>query len=397
MDETSIQRWNAYREAIEGFYPPAAGDRDGNGDWIDADRLQGVVDASDELTDQLVAELPAGTELESTFAELETAILATAALDAAIAADVLNALRDEAYGLASDFAVPDAVLSEVPWRDGLEPIGRLVARANVAFGQLPEVAGGAPDHSSPMAQTNAAIDALLHRGTPVAISFGKGLFTGTFGTLIGVLGHAPSFGALADHLANRGGARLPKALRLLANVVRKLVALVKDHVTDVAIDLDLDGVVEAHVPIDRFGTDVVRRVTRADAARRKVAAAVERHQLRPNSEDMLNAELVGLCRRFEKNMHSSAVIARGVKLCAPGVILIAGPPGEAALCAVYGTGLTYTLFSLADRLDSIRGWVHGAPTILRHHLEPLPPATQPEPLPPATEPESPAHPKRYRF
>jgi hypothetical protein len=371
MDPEIIDRWDDYHRAVRSIYVRTdrglefVGDDD-----LEEGSLVEIATRSSALTYAMGEEL--ANRGSSDAEELETATLAAAAIDLAVAADVLTALRWEAEDLLRGdepsesepvkVVVPSAVEQAIPRQAELDSIGELLLRADDAFPQGEAVAGAAPGSSLAERRAEEAIDDLLGSAAPVATMFGIGLLTVGGSDLLGPMGGFEGI----DGIADRVGHRLGYALRLIANGVRKVTAIFgSDCILDARTHLSLEQVVDALETRTGVGEWVVRRAVGTESSERKVRDILQNRHV-----DILklDADLADLCRRYSKNMRWVKVFARRVKLCAPIVILLgAGPPGSVVIAGANGIGLTYSLLSVADRLDSLPEFiarVSGVPTIV---------------------------------
>ncbi len=334
---------------------------------VPEEAVREIVSLSDQLTNELLEQVRHVERYTADTAELESAILATAAVDAAVSADVLSALQGEAEREFPGTEVPSEVIELTPWSRELEPIELLLARADNSF---PEMAGAALDLSPPQARAERAIGELLESATPVAIAFGTSVLRAGGGTLAPALGGVFNIHQLAERLIGRLGG----GCRLISNALRKLVGLIEsDTGRELTADLGLEDWQEAlSTRVDSFGKGVVQRLVRVKHAQSRVADLLQGSQEVANAP-VYDAELAELCHRYAENMHSAGTISKRLRKAAPVVIVVSGvlgggPAGGAAVAAANGIGLAYTLFSLADRLDTMPGWVPGVPMIVKQNL-----------------------------
>jgi hypothetical protein len=340
--------------------------------------LEQVVVNSGALTNAFEEIVPGeeGEEAE----ELETAILAAASIDLAVAAELLTELRWTAEdALEGGVTVPAAVEEGVPDREELDPIATLLRRANDAFpqGEVMPMSGGALGSNRPEARADEAIDDLVATAAPVSTAFGVALIAAATADVVGVAHELLTPGtALEDPLSRFDGIggiaekvgptnfRFGHALRLVASGVRKLTVIVGgDCIRDAGVHLKLEQIVDALDSRLRVGERIVRRAAGADGCERKV-----RESLRDRQADMskLDPDLSELCRRYAKNMRWARVAARRIRMCAPVLILLgAGIPGSVVVISANAIGLIYSLYSLADRLDSMPGLADRVPGVLR--------------------------------
>lgn len=373
MDDETAAIWWSYRSAVSGVYRETGQESEFDGVEVDEATLDKIVDISNELTDRLVEQFRS-PERQSTTAELETAILASAAVDAAVGADILSAFRDEIHEEAPNTDVEKALVDAIPWPRELEPIDVLLARADEAFGQALPLGGSAPDLSPPKARAQRAIDELLESGARPAISFGTGILTVGIETLVGALGGIGKIPDVAKHLAGRAKGRARKGFGLIASAIRKLLGLLPDAGKEWTIHRHVDKFVAAFdAARDKFGQRAVRAVAQVSEAEAKVNALLQEVTVEQVNAATLDAELEELCRSYAKNMRSAYTIAKRLKQGGWAIAVISGGAGHPIVAAANGVGLTYCVYGLADRLDTVPGWVPGVPAIVdRNRLSPRP-------------------------
>jgi hypothetical protein len=366
LEPAAIEVWAKYRRAVLGVYPE--GEDALPRQDVSEPELEEVVFFSMELTGALLVELGEG-KIPPGAAELETAILAAAAVDFAVGVDVLGALGEEVEEASWGEEIPAAVLAAVPSPREIEPVESLLAGADDAFPEGRAMAGAALNLPAAQARTEWAIEELLGSAVPVASAFGIGLLTVGGTSLFSALG---GFGEVHKLAAEtRFGGCLHHGFKLISNAVRKLEALPwSESAAEVAAHLGLDELGAAlNSGARALGLRVVGKVVRVEGVQERIGEMlrdVEEGQLNARG---LDAELDELCRRFEKNMRWGGVIAQQVKRWAPLAIALGGlGPGSAAVAGANGVGLIYSLFSLAERLDTVSGWVAGVPMILERNL-----------------------------
>jgi|GEM_PF-5517342 len=379
MDFEITGRWEDYYQAVKALHTQTDhGLVLLNVEEMGPEELERVAAGSEALTDAFDEALP-GREGEAE--ELETAVLAAAAIDLAVAADLLSALRWTAEeSLEDEVIVPAAVEEGVPDYDELDPIGELLLRADDAFpqGQIERTpVGAALGSNRPEVRVDEAIDDLVGTAVPVSAAFGVGLVAAATADVVGA-GHEllTTGSALQDPLSRFEGIgevigrvgptnlRFKHALRLFGSGVRKLgLAVAGEYIREAGVHLKLEQIGEALDSRFKVGDRIVRRVAGVAGCQREV-----RELLRDRRADMskLDPQLSELCRRYGKNMHWARVAARRIRMCAPVVILLgAGVAGSVLVLSANGVGLIYSLYSLADRLDRLPGLADRVPGVLR--------------------------------
>lgn len=379
MESRITDTWEKYYQAVKALHTQTDyGLSLKDVEVIGFDELESAALGAEALTDAFEEIIP-GREGESE--ELETAVLAAAAIDLAVAAELLTELRwPVEESVEGQVVVPAAVEEGVPDAKELESIAQLLLRADDAFpqGELQLVpSGGALGSDRPELRADEAIADLVGTATPASTAFGVGLVAAATADVVGV-GHEllTNGAALQNPLSKFAGinevidrvsptdVRFGHAVRLFRSGVRKLGLLVAgDYLRDAAVHLRLEQIVDVLNSRSKVGDRIVRRASGAATCEREV-----RSLLRDRRADMskLDPELSELCRRYGKNMHWARVAARRIKMCAPVLILLgAGVPGSVLILSANAVGLIYSLFSLADRLDSLPDPVDLVPGVLR--------------------------------
>lgn len=366
-----IDTWTSYRDAVRNIYA-----QPDPYPYIPVDVSEGelefVASLSDRLTEELAAESERIERHSAEAAELERALVAAAAVDAAVGAQVLSDLQGDVDS-EGRVEVPGEVIEATPWPGELEPIDSLLASADAAFlGGGTEVAGAAADRSSTLARSERAIEELLDCATPPATQFAEGALRAGAGLAIPPMPGIDRLHELVDSVQGR----LRWGCRLIASAVNKLVALVASETgQEVIADLGLEDWQEVlRNQVETLADRLVRKLTGVARARRQVAETLRSRRLSEGRVSTYDAELVDLCRHFAKNMRSARSIAKSLKLAAVPVIVLAGifagGTGGVILAAANGVGLAYSLHGLGDRLDTFPGWVPGVQTTLRDNLAP---------------------------
>lgn len=362
MDPELTEAWRRYRDALLALYGGEVGPRLAEADEDAAASFSGQ---AEELTAEFLERLQTEGEAPEDGYELETAVLATAALDVAVACELILLSKEDGEILAEP---PEEMLEATPDREELEPLPVLLWRAESAFGDgVPAKAGSAPDLIPAEARAQRAIEEILESGASPAIAFARGMLLAELDTLQAGL-HL--FSGLSELAIGRRHFRIGSGL--LVKAVEKLLALTKLRLgSDLTAHFGLQrlsGALEARV--QKFNKMLIRNVVRAALAERRV----ERHlnDKQPDDAEILDldAALAVLCIRHERNMHSAATIAKWVGFCSPGVVWLGGYlPGKILIGAVNGAGLAYSLHSCGDRLDTVPGWVAGVPAIVESKIE----------------------------
>jgi hypothetical protein len=372
LDQQVRQLWSEYRSAARALYE-GSDDRlrvDLEGDSERA--LEALVRKSDELASALSERLPgngfeSGEGMEPSGEggdpDHETVAAAAAAIDAAVAADVLDAAEEEKERARSrGVTVPPLVELAVPDRSEWESVQALLEDADGLFPEGEVMRGSAPWPPHADEKADVAINRLLESGTLVAGPCCVGLLTLGVTDLISTIG---GFGAL-ETIVRSVGRRVRFALRLLRSAVSKILALVgTERLVEAAVDFSADEGLDSlriRSGIDKWAVGaVVRTGQSANQVREILASHV------PN-EANLETRLEDLCGNYDKNMKWGRRYVKSLKFAAPAVVLLGlGPPGAAGMAAANGIGLTYGLFSLSDRLDTnpLVSRVDGVPTRVR--------------------------------
>jgi len=369
LDQQVRQLWSEYRSAARALYE-GSDDRlrvDLEGDSERA--LEALVRKSDELTSALSERLPdngfeSGEGMEPSGEggdpDHETVAVAAAAIDAAVAADVLDAAEEEKERARSrGVTVSPLVELAVPDRSEWESVQALLEDADGLFPEGEVMRGSAPWPPHADEKANVAIDRLLESGTSVARPCGVGLLTLGVTDLISTIG---GFGAL-ETIVRSVGRRVRFALRLLRSAVSKILALVgTERLVEAAVDFSADEGLDSLTKRSGIDKWAVGAVVRTGQSANQVREILASHV--PN-EANLETRLEDLCGNYDKNMTWGRRYVKSLKFAAPAVVLLGlGPPGAAGMAAANGIGLTYGLFSLSDRLDTnpLVSRVDGVPT-----------------------------------
>lgn len=361
-------KWTLYREAVLRVYEGSGGRPELRSD-VEPEDLAAVALAADDLAGELLGGLSLLRRGSEDSAEMQDALIATAALDAAVGADVLEMYREGAPEIEVSADLSD-LYSSVPWPKELESVNLLISRIDEAFGEgMRVIAGATALRSSPEARGGRAVDEIVECAARPAEAFAKGAMNAGLGSLIAAVGGIPDLERLASEAVDKAGI----GTRLINLAVKKLVELiVSDTGREIGADLLLERWEEAvQAPIRRLSGVLLEIVVGAPKAKHKLATMP--HQLHPSNMDDYDAELTALCSRYEKLMRSARTIAKYLRKAAPamivaGAIFLGGPTGAIALGAANGAGLAYCLFGAADRLDTVPGWVLGVPSIMEKHL-----------------------------
>jgi hypothetical protein len=348
--------WESYRGAVRNLY-----EKDPEGGLVlsvrqlsDNARLEQLAELSESLTDPCLALMHDGEE------GAETALLAAAAVDATVAADVLL-MASEREGPADPVVaeVTTAALAEWPDQPSeQESLEQLLAAGDAAFLDERGIGGSAPAEDARQ-RAQQAIDDLVERAAPVARNFGTGMITFGAGDLVVALAQVDLLRGLAESAEDL----LRHGLRLMKSALRKLIEALGGSAS-IAIALEaiaLGELVEAlRARIDVLSERSVRTVVRASTAESRLDKLLPSPDaLGPSALGELEGDLDRLCKTYAKRMKSAAAVRRAIRIAAPVVTGAAtGGIGFGVIGALNGAGLAYVLYSLAVRLDTAPS-IHG--------------------------------------
>lgn len=378
MDERVKEIWTEYREAVEEAYPESDDGRNFVGREIGDGHLERIADLSEQLTEALGEQLGdsppvGGPPYEAPGGEgpgrgrnlprleHEEAAFAAAGIDLAVAADVMEAFRDEVDGEAEGFRPIPPAAEEIPRMEVLLEL------AGEAFGEErgQAIGGGAPGPPWVIELAGQTIEDLVGRGSRPAGKFGLGLVS------LGFSGIAEAVGSFEPihKLVERSRDRMKLGVRLLSSGIRKLARIVG---SEEFLAWVYEKLIERFVLRPSFSRSfrdaVVRRIVRAESSLERVTITVDSGHV-PGDRSQLKDDLDDLYSRFARNMWWADQAEKLISHSAPIVAIVgAGLPGQAALGVANGVGLSVCLFTLADRLDTVPGelgWVRGVPTLVR--------------------------------
>jgi hypothetical protein len=302
-------------------------------------------------------------DARSKIEELETAALAAATIDIAVAGDILEVSRDELEEIGAGAMAPAAVEEEAPSRDEREQLGDLLQRADDTFpegmSQLEPIEGRALGAEIAERRVGEAVGELVGDAAPVAMKFGAGLLTLGVGHLLAALEGVSEM----HHVANQLGGRAGCGIKLIDSGMRKIMSIVGvDPVTEALRHFELDESLEQlDESLRSHNVPIGERILRGAVRARRCEARAARLLQTPGAgidNRHLDVKLGELSRDYGKNLRWARVIAKGIKWCAPGIVLL-GPPGIAGLAGINGVGLVFVLFTLSDRLDTLPVIGHG--------------------------------------
>ncbi len=359
MDGRAGELWQAYREKVVQLYETSEAWTQPQG--LDAEGLDEVIELSDRI-DQVCSE----AMREGDYDEAPTALLASAAVDANMAAAVLVlATTYEASGdlEAEDEARTLEVEEGQPSPEERPSLWEMLAEGDEAFGAA--AIGGAEAAEDGNRRAQMAIDELLTRATPVACGFALGVVTLGGGELASVLiAHVEPLRELA-----RGARKLfDRGVMLVDRAFRKLIkALGGPGAAAAALG---GGALNEFVEVLRkrvegVQLDAVRKVTRAAVAEQKLGAIAERlGDLDQASLRSFSAQLDELCSSFRKRMKLAGWVRGGLRRAGAPLAIGSGGPGVAAVAAMNAAGVGCVLYSLAVRLDTAPALTQpGVPTL----------------------------------
>jgi hypothetical protein len=375
LDQQVRKLWDGYRGAVRAVYEMSDGELRFDPDGELEERLEALVGESDRLRGGLAVRLP-GNRRESGEGEadfdpdLDTVAVSAAAIDVAVAADVLDVLEGEKEHARSEgFTVPPLVELAVPDASEREHVQALLDEAGGLFPEEDPVHGSAPWPDTAKEKADLAIDRLIDSGAPVATSCGVGLLTLGVTDLISTVG---GFGAL-NAVTQSVGRRVGLALRLFRSAIAKILALVgSERLIEAAVDFSIHRELDVLASGSRIERWAVGRLVKE---RESLVLVDEALASNAPDEAILETSLEKLCSDYDRTMRWGRRYAKLLKFAGPGVVLLGlGVPGAAGMAAANGIGLTYALFSLADRLDTspFVSRVDGVPTRVRHEDVPNP-------------------------
>jgi hypothetical protein len=367
VDAAIVNRWNLFHGAVREVYDQTDLGLEYKGSVVAEAELETLAARSEDLTTALREELGRGGDRESAeVEELETATLASAAIDVAVAGDVLDALRQEVEGEA-EWLVPAAVEEAAPLSRELDSVSQLLARADDTFPEeMGMIAGRAPGPLVAERRARRAIDELTEYAARPATKFGTGLLAVGVSQLLVVLGEVEGIHSLISDLPWRARS----GFKLVNSGTGKLTALAGgDRLIDATNHLVLDQVADS---LEQRTTPVGEKILRWTVRVRRCDGMI-RENLADGVPDTrrLDAELARLCDRYDKNMRWGRIIGKGLGWCAPCLIALSGGVGVPLVAGANGVGLVAVIFTLADRLDTVPalGRVDGVPRIVSTCLE----------------------------
>ncbi|HEU4393750.1 MAG TPA: hypothetical protein VFR04_08975 [Solirubrobacterales bacterium] len=293
MDAEVVGRWNEFHSAVREVYDRTDLGLEYRGHGVEESGLEMLAELSGRLTDAFRERLgPDGGDLEDAEAEeLETAALAAAAIDFAVAGDVTDALRQEAEGGEAQvyLSVPAAVEAAAPSRRELDPISELLAQANDTFPEgegVRVIEGAAPGSLVAQRRAQDAIDEMIGCAAPVATKFGTGLLTVGASQLLVALGVVEGIHGMIEEL----GGRVKYGFKLIDSGAGKLAALVGvEPLIDATNHLLLDQVDESlDLRTAPIGERIVRRAVREPGPRGPRRQATEHQVARRRADQALS-------------------------------------------------------------------------------------------------------------
>jgi hypothetical protein len=367
MNPELVRLWQEYRRALVDLFRGEVGvalvEPDG-------EAVAALLGRAAELTEAFRRELAPDVEAERAY-ELETAVLATAALDVAVGSElIVSGPREEGPPPGNEGwreILPPPARRHVPAPEELESIEELLWRADAAFGEgMATLQGAAPDFSMPQARAQEGIDQILDLSLAPTAAFTRGLLLTELDTLQVALDLFPG---VAEIPVRHHRLRIPASL--FAQAIEKLLTLMRsDSITDLVNRFGLHGLAGAlQFRVRGFGKAVTRKMVRAGQAEMAVSRLLDAAELDEPHALALDSDLSVLCLRYGKNMRSAETVSKWMRFAAPGIVWLGGlAPGRIAVGTVNGVGLAYCLFSCADRLDTVPGWVPGVPALVERNL-----------------------------
>lgn len=364
MEEWIGELWREYhREVIKLYETPSEWML---GDGLTKESLSEVVRLADQIDGACSAVMGDGDDEEA-----PTALIASAAVDANVAADVLVATFDD--GGDVDQGLYEEALALVgsegpPPGSERSSLRELLLAGDEAF--LGEAMEGAAPPVDARERAQQTIEELLKRATPAAGGFAVGTVTFGGGELIALLGHVEVLKQVAEtaqSLFYKGLALLRRAIRKLMKALGGLASFAEVGGTFAAGEL----VNALHEQIGRLELRAVRKITRADQAEGELdrleprLARMDAGRLRS-----LSSQLDEMCSSYRKRMKCAGVMRTALRLAGPPVAGATGGTGVPVVAGLNATGLIYVLYSLAARLGTAPAPItRGVPTLAREALE----------------------------
>ena len=251
MDPEVVGLWHAYRKTVDRVYTQTEDRLVYRDEEVEEAAIEELVEASWALTKRLRADLGPAAERSVTsddplgeeVVELETAALAAATVDVAIAGDIAAALRETAEESGRNlFPVPAAIEQNAPAPEERDRLDRLLERAEGDFPEGMLALGGGGAAAAPFAERQArdAIDELVKEAARPATKFGTGLISVGVSDVIGALG---AFEWIGKPIEGELSGRVKWGLGLVESAAGKLAALVGvEPLREIGVDLVLAGV-----------------------------------------------------------------------------------------------------------------------------------------------------------
>jgi hypothetical protein len=363
VDKRVGELWAQYRRTIGGLYGPYQAIRPSVEQSLA--ELDLVLALSEAMEAACVVETEAGDADES-----NTALLAVAAVEATVAAEIIAAASEGQPDSEIEVEVRELLRSVegslVP--EETPPLSAWLAEADVAFGAATEIGGGAPV-AGYRNLCGSRIEELVEQARSPAAGFALGSVTFGAAELFALFGQVEVLRHLAESVADV----LHKGFLLLQRAIRKLIRGLGGSLP-LAIILEcaaLGGLMEwVQERPKELETPVLRRAVDARQAEAELdTIAAELEGLGGGQGAILTDDLDRLCRRYRRQMKCAKRVRTGLRLAAPA---LAGSGGGLPLVAGLNTAaLAYVLYSLAARLDTAPAlMVRGVPSLARAAIGP---------------------------
>jgi hypothetical protein len=356
--------WLEYRREVTGLYE--APEEWMLGEGLREESLARVLELADQIDGGCSALIADGDDEEA-----PTALIASAAVDASVAADVLIATLDSQQsadlGLGEEARARTLEEGQPPEAER-EALAVLLRQGDEAF--LGETAiGGAAPPVDARERAQQGIDDLLGQAAPVAGAFALGTVTFGGSELIALLGQVD----VLRQAAEAAQSIFHKGLALLRRAIRKLMKALGGSATALEVVGAFASSELANEMQEWAGglrMHAVRAITKAAEAEAELELlAGELEQMDERDARSLSSRLDRLCRSYGKRMRCARAVRVALRIAAPPVAATTGGTSVAVVAGVNATGLTYVLYSLAVRLGTAPApFTRGVPALAREAL-----------------------------
>lgn len=341
--------WSSYRTAIDDFYAVARPALDDAGlldeAGIDAadDALDTAASASGEVREACVELLEGRSNRDED--EVALLLLAAGALDSMLASDGLQLApqglgRDERFTEGAGLAEREA-----------EPRDEIIAAATYVYEGYLGISGAADPTDGPQLRgvCLGTVDTLLSAATKPALRF----------TFYGFTAPLTSFAAetvnTVTGLSNVAGRIVRHALRLLAEALGKIVAIVLHEAVEKAIEWVFEPITGV---LSNAGAAILGRVARRENAERRITESINAPpDWIAGQLASVNLKVNQLTGAYVDQMKWAGRIAGWIARATPFVSVLAGPAGVGTVTGVNAIGLGFVAYSVTVRVGS-RGVPH---------------------------------------